>query len=597
MAYVYKATHLDFDQHVAVKVLFAELARREDVAFRFKREAKIQFRLQHPNMIRVFDLISEDGILGMAMDWVEGEELGHYLKKQKILSFSEIQRFMHPILAAVGYAHERQVIHRDLKPSNILLEKTGGLEVIKVMDFGIAKLLDDGSHKTKTGAILGTPHFMAPEAATDNKALDLRVDIYALGIILYQMATGYLPYVGDSAINIIMAHCVGSMTPPRELTSDIPAELEDIILKATSKNREERYQSCQEFSEALETFFQSLPEAEFTRQRHVPSAVSESESSPAWSLPTNVSNELSAAPTRIPDGKRVETVSVSIPPRNAAQSASLSTPHPQHSPVSTPHPQHSPVSTPHPQYSPVSEVTAKGLGKGFHVLWILVVVGVFGAYFLESLFSRNQQTSNVLPKGRAHGVAPLPHTRENQRQSPVSRRVQPPVTRSKERWQPTKLRLSKPRLRVKKSRPIRRKANNNTRRRISLRSSRWRRCAAKGSFTTCKRCVQRTFERLHGSSKMPSMFASDGSNRTCNVGDFYKVGRSCAQRCGCNYFHYSVAFLQQPFGKGYIAGSRSPCRDFVLYKRNLRKLRRYYGTTASRKQARHARRRWKSFRQ
>ncbi len=252
MAYVYRAVHQDFDQPVAVKVLFPEHARQEETKKRFKREAWIQFKLRHPNLVRVHEIIDEQGLLGMVMDWVEGVDLKDFLDAQeKPLPFRDILRIFLPVLDVVGHAHDNQIIHRDLKPANIVLEGKRGREIPRVMDFGIAKSFADTGWKTRTGLILGTPHYMAPEQAL-NKPLANTVDIYALGIMLYRMVTNHLPFDAEDAVGVIMAHCSTSPPPPSLYVRDLNPQLEAIILKAIAKKPKNRFQSCEDFAAALE---------------------------------------------------------------------------------------------------------------------------------------------------------------------------------------------------------------------------------------------------------------------------------------------------------------------------------------------------------
>ena len=170
MAYVYKATDQNTKETVAIKVLFPEHTRQEETKLRFKREAQIQFELAHPNLVKVHGLLDEEGILGMAMEFVSGKDLKDYLKdKDGLPTLQEVQRIVLPVLKVIGFAHEKQIVHRDLKPANIVLQGDSGREMPKVMDFGIAKSFTDTGWKTKTGLILGTPNYMSPELVLGKK--------------------------------------------------------------------------------------------------------------------------------------------------------------------------------------------------------------------------------------------------------------------------------------------------------------------------------------------------------------------------------------------------------------------------------------------
>ena len=245
MAYVYKGIHADLGLPIAFKVLFPELARQQEVRDRFKREARLQFRLQHPNVVRAIDLIDQDGLLGMVMDWVQGQDMSDYLKAYgRPLPPNDIKRLFLPVLSAVGHAHDHHIIHRDLKPANILLEGSPGKEVPKVMDFGIAKSLNDDNSKTKTGLVMGTPYYLAPEQARGAKNIDHRADIYSLGVTLYQMLTAQLPFDGDSAIAIITAHCMEPIPALGNVLPGIDPQLDMLIQKALAKDPNRRFSSC-----------------------------------------------------------------------------------------------------------------------------------------------------------------------------------------------------------------------------------------------------------------------------------------------------------------------------------------------------------------
>ncbi|MCK6508988.1 protein kinase [Myxococcota bacterium] len=251
-AVVYKAWHVDFESWVALKFLQEHVAQKSALRERFKREARLQFKLQHPHIVRVIEIIEEGELMGMAMDWVEGCDLEHYLEnKGTPLNADELARLFLPVLGAVGYAHKQQVIHRDLKPSNILLGGPVGQEIPKVMDFGIAKSLEDESQHTKTNSVLGTPHYIAPEQATSSKYVDHRVDIYALGISLYQMLTGHLPFEGRDLLQVLGAHL---MIPPpafAEWGVHTSPGLEAVVQRSLAKDPDLRFQTCEEFAVAL----------------------------------------------------------------------------------------------------------------------------------------------------------------------------------------------------------------------------------------------------------------------------------------------------------------------------------------------------------
>ena len=253
MAYVYKGVHVEFGLPIAVKVLFPELYHLPKSRERFRREATLQFRLQHPNIVRVFDIIDEQGILAMVMDWVEGPSLEDIMRDRAgPLPVSEIKAIILPLLKGLGYAHQHKIIHRDIKPGNILLEGEPGYEVPKLMDFGIAKILDGGVSITKAGLVLGTPLYLAPELAVAHKNIDHRVDIYALGVTLYQLLTGRLPFEMGDPISVMRAHCMKPVPPLSTWLHNVNPQLEVTMQRALAKRASERFANCREFSESLE---------------------------------------------------------------------------------------------------------------------------------------------------------------------------------------------------------------------------------------------------------------------------------------------------------------------------------------------------------
>lgn len=252
MAYVYRGLHKDLNHPIAFKVLFSNLARRPEVRERFQQEARLQFRLQHPNIVRVIDMIEEHGMLGIVLDWVEGRDLGHYLKqKNGLVSLAEIRRLFVPMLTAIGYAHDQQIIHRDIKPTNVLLEGAEGREVPKIMDFGIAKSLEGDNFKTKTGLMVGTPFYMSPEQIQGVKNIDHRADIYSLGVTLFQMLTGRLPFEGENAWEVVSQHYLREPPTLALYRLDLSSEWDRVIRTAMAKAPDQRYSSARAFARAI----------------------------------------------------------------------------------------------------------------------------------------------------------------------------------------------------------------------------------------------------------------------------------------------------------------------------------------------------------
>ncbi len=255
MAFVYRGEHVDMAQPIAIKVLFQKHSQSPEKRARFHREAQLQFRLRHHHLVRSFDLIDEQGILGIVMDWVDGLDLATYTEqKGGRLGLDDLKTLFFPVLEVVHYAHRQGIIHRDLKPANILLERREGQLTPKVLDFGIAKLLNDTEWQTEEGVLLGTPAYLAPEQAERAK-IDHRVDIYALGITFYQLATGQLPFSGETILEVLLAHRDKTPPPMRFWDPTIPPSIDYIIQKALAKIPNERFENCEVFADALQAAY------------------------------------------------------------------------------------------------------------------------------------------------------------------------------------------------------------------------------------------------------------------------------------------------------------------------------------------------------
>lgn len=248
MAWVYRAHHRHLNAPVAVKVLRRERTKKPKHQERFLREAQIQYSLEHPNIVRVLEFVQDRGAVGFVQEWCDEGDLHVYLQsKQRVSLMEEIQHLFLPIVNAVHYAHEQGVIHRDLKPQNILLRRQGERLVPKVNDFGLAKQLGLDS-LTHTGAVMGTFHYMPPEQFEETKHVDARADVYSLGVILYQLSTGRLPY--DSAMPGLMLQVLrGSYAPPKEA----PEALHPVISKCLMTKAEERFATAYELQEAIQS--------------------------------------------------------------------------------------------------------------------------------------------------------------------------------------------------------------------------------------------------------------------------------------------------------------------------------------------------------
>ena len=246
MAVVYKAYDNIDDRIVAVKILKEEFLQNEEFRRRFKNESKAIAVLSHPNIVKVYDVSFGDRLQYIVMEYVEGITLKEYIEQQKVINWKEAVHFVTQILRALQHAHDKGIVHRDIKPQNIMLLQNGN---IKVTDFGIARF-SRSETRTMTESAIGSVHYISPEQArgeiTDDKA-----DLYSVGVVLYEMLTGHLPYDADTPEEIALMHIAGSAKPPREWNSDIPEELERITLRAMEPDLRKRYQSAGEMLKAL----------------------------------------------------------------------------------------------------------------------------------------------------------------------------------------------------------------------------------------------------------------------------------------------------------------------------------------------------------
>jgi serine/threonine-protein kinase len=256
MGKVYRAHQVALDKMVVLKVLRHSLLSDERTVARFKREAKAASRLNHPNSISILDFgQTEDGALYIAMEFVPGQDLHTVLSKDGPLAESRIVRLVSQVLSALSDAHRAGVIHRDLKPENIMVEqRRNEADFVKVLDFGIAKIQDgdDGPALTRTGFVCGTPEYMSPEQARGG-TLDHRSDLYAVGVILYQLVTGRLPFESDSAVGYATKHLTEEPIPPSRRRPElrISQPLERLIMRALSKDPDDRPEDAEVFKDEL----------------------------------------------------------------------------------------------------------------------------------------------------------------------------------------------------------------------------------------------------------------------------------------------------------------------------------------------------------
>lgn len=248
MAVVYKAIDQRLNRFVAVKILRDELARDEEFRARFQIEAQAVAMLSHPNIVSVYDVSHTADVEYIVMELIEGVTLMQYMQKKGALSWKEAAHFSTQIAKALEHAHSKGIVHRDIKPQNIMILRDG---TIKVADFGIAAL--ESAQEQRSDQTVGSVHYIAPEQAR-GETPDTRSDIYSLGVVMYEMLTGQMPYDGETAEQIALKHIAGVAVPPRQLNAEIPEELERITLKAMNADIRERYQSASELLTDLEEF-------------------------------------------------------------------------------------------------------------------------------------------------------------------------------------------------------------------------------------------------------------------------------------------------------------------------------------------------------
>ncbi len=247
MAEVYRAQDRLLGRPVALKVLFPELSVDRSFVERFRREAQAAANLSHPNIVPVFDWGEDQGTYFIVMEYVDGRPLSSVLRSSGSMQAERIASIGADVAAALSYAHRHGVVHRDIKPGNILLTDDG---MVKVTDFGIARAVNTEESLTQTGAVMGTATYFSPEQA-QGYGVDGRSDIYSLGVVLYEMATGRPPFVGETPVAVASKHVRESPRAPRELNPGIPLALEAVIARAMAKEPEQRYQSAQELQSDL----------------------------------------------------------------------------------------------------------------------------------------------------------------------------------------------------------------------------------------------------------------------------------------------------------------------------------------------------------
>ena len=261
MANVYLAHDTILDRNVAVKVLRGDLANDEKFVRRFQREALSASSLSHPNIVEMYDVGEDDGQYYIVMEYVDGMTLKQVLKKRGHLSVTEVVDIMLQVTDGMAHAHDAYIIHRDIKPQNIMILSNG---MIKITDFGVATALNS-TQLTQTNSVMGTVHYLPPEQA-NGKGSTIRSDIYSMGIMMYELLTGLVPYKGDNAVEIALKHLKEPLPSVRKFNSSIPQSIENVIIKATAKNPKNRYTDARAMHEDLKT---ALDESRQSEKRYV----------------------------------------------------------------------------------------------------------------------------------------------------------------------------------------------------------------------------------------------------------------------------------------------------------------------------------------
>ncbi len=324
MGVVYEAEHVLIEKRVAIKVLRESFTRRPDVVERFRQEAKSASRIGHPNIVDVSDFGETPARSSyIVMEMLHGEDLADVLSRECALAPARATMIVYQVGKALGAAHRKNIIHRDLKPENIyLIEREGQQDFVKVVDFGVAKMSDietlGGRKLTRTGMIFGTPEYMSPEHA-GGKSLDHRVDIYALGIILYELLTGRVPFEGDNFMEVLSKHGHDTVPDLRSVNpgTRVSPELSRVVARALEKDPGRRYQTMDDMMNDL----RSVPELPYlgpaeSRASHVP---------PEWarSAPPPPPAALQTSTAPVESKARVSTARFRLPDRRWVVSASV----------------------------------------------------------------------------------------------------------------------------------------------------------------------------------------------------------------------------------------------------------------------------------
>ncbi|TKC90024.1 serine/threonine protein kinase [Polyangium fumosum] len=259
MGAVWVARHVELDVHVALKVMAPEHADTSFARDRFQREARACAQIQHPNVVAVHDYGVADGVPFLVMELLQGEDLQGCLAREGRLSLPAAIAVILPVCKGLRRAHELGIIHRDIKPSNVFLARQGEDVVVKILDFGVARITHDSSGQTtRTGVLLGSPSYMSPEQAR-GRHVDPRSDLWSLAVVLYECLTGRTPFGSQALGELLLEVCTEPIAPPTTFAPDLPAVVDSFFARALARNPDERFQSAETFAEALDSLRGGMP--------------------------------------------------------------------------------------------------------------------------------------------------------------------------------------------------------------------------------------------------------------------------------------------------------------------------------------------------
>ena len=296
MATVYKAYHAALDRYVALKVLHPAFTEDDTFLARFQREARLVAKLDHPNIVPIFDYAEHDGRPYLVMKFIEGETLKARMAINP-LSSSDTARIVDAVGAALTYAHQRGILHRDIKPSNILLANDGS---IYLADFGLARIAASGESTLSTDMVMGTPQYISPEQAMGKKELDEGTDIYSFGVTLYEMVVGKVPFNADTPFSIIHDHIYTPLPMPRQINPLVSPEVERVLLKALAKERSDRYQDVHALVDAFQRAWRESEPAQQAEPTNLRSEAPTMAGAPVPTIPTPPSAAIESGAMALP---------------------------------------------------------------------------------------------------------------------------------------------------------------------------------------------------------------------------------------------------------------------------------------------------------